>query len=117
MPTRVTSPVPHTFVPAALDWRAVNGTAFTVRVGYQLIPSPCGSCWAFAATGALEGAHAVATGRLISLSEEQLINCDRKDQGCKGGNPATAFAWVAANGGRDNALCTEKAMPYDLGDG
>ena len=97
--------------PSAVDWVA-RGAVTAVKTQAQ-----CGGCWAFAATGALEGAHAIATGRLISLSEEQLINCDRKDQGCKGGNPATAFAWVAANGGRDNALCTEKAMPYDLGDG
>ena len=63
MPSRVVSPTPHDLrvalgarappLPASVDWRRVNGTSFTTRVGYQLLPSPCGSCWAFAAAGAL----------------------------------------------------------------
>ena len=84
VPERVLSPIPKYFyLPEALDWRWVNGTVFTSRVGYQLLPSPCGSCWAFAATGALSDRVKIATkGRLVdfSISPQALLDC-AKDAG------------------------------------
>merc|ERR1711975_17313 len=73
----------------------------------------CGSCWAFSSTGSLEGAMFVATGKLISLSEEDLVQCNSiTDHGCQGGLMDNAFNWVQQNG-----ICSEAAYPYTSGGG
>jgi cathepsin L len=74
----------------------------------------CGSCWSFSTTGAIEGAHFLATGNLVSLSEEQLINCVNGGQfDCDtGGDMVEAFKYVISNHG----LVTEATWPYTLAD-
>ena len=45
----------------------------------------CGSCWAFSAASALESAHAIKSGKLLSFSEQQLVDCSTANYGCNGG--------------------------------
>jgi hypothetical protein len=76
----------------------------------------CGSCWAFSAVGAIEGAHAAINGKLFNLAEQELVDCaggDYGNQGCNGGLMDQAFAYVKAVGG----LATQDEYPYKAADG
>merc|ERR1711881_116024 len=73
----------------------------------------CGSCWAFSTTGGLEGAWEIASGNLLSLSEQQFVDCDKNgSDGCQGGDMATAFQWAESQN-----LATEDSYPYTATDG
>ena len=72
-----------------------------------------GGCWAFSVVAAMEGINSIVTGNLISLSEQEVIDCDGQDNGCNGGEMQNAFQFVIDNGGID----TEADYPFTGTDG
>ncbi|KAL2927386.1 putative cysteine protease RD19D [Bienertia sinuspersici] len=91
-------------LPRSFDWREKGA-------------GTCGSCWAFSTTGAIEGANFIATGKLLSLSEQQLVDCDHKcdvkekkacDNGCHGGLMTNAYNYLMEAGGLEE----EQSYPY-----
>jgi len=89
-------------VPSDVDWVKSGAVAEVKNQGN------CGGCWSFATTGSIEGATQIKTGKLVSLSEQNLIDCSKKNSGCKGGVVDYAFEFVINNGG----LCQETDYPY-----
>ncbi|XP_015792775.1 cathepsin L1-like [Tetranychus urticae] len=96
-------------VPASVDWRT-KGIVSEVKNQQE-----CGSCWAFSAIAAIESANAQKTGKLVELSEQNVLDCswNYNGTGCDGGKMDYAFSYVIDNKGID----TEKSYPYISGHG
>ncbi|KAF7268187.1 hypothetical protein GWI33_018649 [Rhynchophorus ferrugineus] len=92
-------------IPTSFDWRS-KGVLNAVKD-----QGNCGSCWAFASVAVVESAYAIKTGNLLSLSEQQLVDCARGgsyiSEGCDGGIYEDALDYVTKNG-----IDSESAYPY-----
>jgi len=96
-------------VPEQVDWRTKNAVTHVKDQGH------CGGCWAFSTTGSVEGVVAIETGKLLNISEQQLIDCSsaQGNHGCEGGIMEKGFQYIIDNGG----ICSEKEYPYQAVDG
>jgi len=93
-------------LPESVDWTTKGAVTPIKNQG------KCGSCWAFSAVGAIEGAMQLATGNLTSLAEQQFVDCPSKFAfppllGCNGGAMSGAFGFA-----KKHAICTEASYPY-----
>jgi len=76
-----------------IDWRKQNAITPVKNQG------SCGSCWAFAATEAIESEAFISKKyQLEVLAPQQIVSCDKQSSGCNGGDPATAYKYIQANG-------------------
>ncbi|KAL2328032.1 hypothetical protein Fmac_021459 [Flemingia macrophylla] len=104
---RITKQTPFKYenvtdVPTAVDWRQKGAVTPIKDQGV------CGSCWAFSTVASTEGIYQITTGNLVSLSEEELVDCDTVDDGCNGGLMEDGFEFIIKNGG----ITTEANYPY-----
>uniref|UniRef100_A0A6C0BSP6 Peptidase C1A papain C-terminal domain-containing protein n=1 Tax=viral metagenome TaxID=1070528 RepID=A0A6C0BSP6_9ZZZZ len=91
-------------IPSHFDWREKNAVSSVKNQG------DCGGCWAFSATGAIEGLVSIKTDVLYNLSQQELIDCSSSygNKGCEGGSMDSAFQYVI-----DNGLCLNITYPYE----
>jgi cathepsin F len=90
-------------IPESWDWRE-HGAVSAVRQ-----QGSCGSCWAFTTVSNVESQYFLKTGKLLSLSEQQLIDCDYTNSACAGGIIDNAYRFIRANGG----LMPAAQYPYE----
>ncbi|CAD7971897.1 unnamed protein product [Amoebophrya sp. A120] len=103
----ISVPVTSAALPTEFDWRKKGA------VGPVKNQAQCGSCWAFATIANVEGSNKLVNGELLSLSEQELVDCDDNDNGCNGGLPSNAYKDMIDN---DLGLELESAYGYEAHD-
>ncbi len=106
--TRQAPPVPFAprdDLPSQFDWRDLGGVTGVRNQG------ACGSCWDFAAVGALEAVIKIHGGHDLDLSEQQILSCATPGTGCDGCSNQVAWLYV-----REHGLGAESCMPYQAND-
>jgi len=89
-------------LPSDVDWVSAGAVTPVKNQGH------CGSCWSFSTTGAVEGAYQIASGRLESFSEQQLVDCSHDgNAGCSGGSMPAAFQYLESH-----PMCSETEYGY-----
>ncbi|KAL9241158.1 hypothetical protein vseg_015300 [Gypsophila vaccaria] len=94
-------------VPESVDWRAKGAVTPIKNQGN------CGSCWAFSTIVSVEGINQIKTKNLLSLSEQELVDCVPDNNGCDGGLMEHAFAYIKSVGG----VTAENTYPYEAKNG
>eukprot|EP00121_Abeoforma_whisleri_P014799 Awhi_evm1s13647 len=89
-------------IPKSKDWRDDKVVSEVKNQG------SCGSCYSFSATGSLEGQYMKKTGKKVSLSEQQVVDCSKENNGCGGGLMDNVFKYINKAGG----LESEREYPY-----
>ncbi|CAG9566495.1 unnamed protein product [Danaus chrysippus] len=101
---RRSTDLPESFnvtAPDQFDWRK-KGVVSSVKD-----QGGCSSCWAFSASGNVESINAIKTGKVVNVSEQQLVDCDTQDYGCIGG-----LAWISMRYFLDHGAMSLKSYPY-----
>jgi C1A family cysteine protease len=103
IPTATITDAMRKAAPAKLDWTTKGATTPVKDQG------DCGSCWAYSTTEGVESGLFMATGKIVELSPQQIISCDKGggDYGCDGGDVDSSTEWLDSIGGLD----TEKDYP------
>ncbi|KAK4376958.1 hypothetical protein RND71_003254 [Anisodus tanguticus] len=85
-------------LPASVDWRKQGAVTGVKDQG------KCGSCWAFSTIVGVEGINKIKTGQLVSLSEQELVDCEKDNEGCNGGLMENAYEFIKKNGGSNSPV-------------
>lgn len=94
---------PNFVLPDTVDWRHKGAVTAVKDQGLF-----CGSCWAFSTTGAIEAHQFIKTGKLVPLSEQNLVDCVLDNMACEGGFMSIAYEYIVQNKGIDR----EDSYPY-----
>lgn len=89
-------------IPTFVDWRQMGGQT---PIKDQI---KCNACYAFSAMAAIESHFKIKTGKTVSLSEQEIVDCSRENRGCVGGLPHLVFNYV-----RSNDIAYTQSYPYD----